>query len=304
MDSIETFVKNVGEKDAAITEVGLDKYSLSPWSISKLKCIQKCPFQFYLKYVLKIKVPEDVAGEQDTQAADVGSSAHRILELVVLGKDVSTAFKLTKAEFVPKKLTEEQWKEHVENLEMSVIAFKDRMEKVERNYKIKRLFTELRLGVTKDWEATQFFADNVYFRGIIDLVIQLENNDILIIDHKTGGGEGSIRPYEDQLNSYKPLFSKGVQPVGGAQAGIHFIRAQDVKMGEYSTKEEVETRLIRELEWTLEGAVERVKDLGFFKHIRGPYCKYCEYDQAGCKAGLLKPVELGTRKFFEIKQVA
>jgi hypothetical protein len=75
-------------------------------------------------------------------------------------------------------------------------------------------------------------------------------------------------------------------------------------MGEYSTKEEVETRLIRELEWTLEGAVERVKDLGFFKHIRGPYCKYCEYDQAGCKAGLLKPVELGTRKFFEIKPIS
>jgi ATP-dependent helicase/DNAse subunit B len=127
MDPIETFVKNVEDKDAAITEIGLDKYSLAPWSISKLKCIQKCPFNFYLKYILKIKVPEEVAGEQDTQAADIGSSAHRILELVVLGKDVSTAFKLTKAEFVPKKLTKEQWEEHVENLEMSVIAFKDRM---------------------------------------------------------------------------------------------------------------------------------------------------------------------------------
>jgi hypothetical protein len=303
MKTIEDFVKLVEDKDAQLNEFELNKYSLAPWSISKLKCLQKCPFQFYLKYVLKIKVPEEIAGKQDTLLADVGSAGHRILELVVVGRDIPTSFKTAKAEFVPKKLTEEQWKEHVENLEMSVIAFQDRMQKLQRNQKVKRLMTELRLGVTRNWEATGFFNDDVYFRGIVDLVIQLENLDIIIIDHKTGGGEGSIRVYEDQLNSYKALIHKGSTPVAGAQAGIHFIRAQEVKMGAFSTVEEIEKKLISNLEWTLEGAVEKVKELGYWKHIRGTHCKYCEYDGAGCKSGELKPLELGTKKFFALKEI-
>ena len=303
MDKIEAFVKGVEEKDAATPNFELDKYSLAPWSISKLKCLQKCPFNFYLKYVLKVKVPEDIAAKQDSLSADVGSSAHRILELIVLGRDVPTAYKLAKAEFVPKKLTEEQWKEYVETLEMSVISFQERMQRLERNYKIKRLLTELRMCVTKDWEPTEFFADDVYFRGIIDLVVQLENLDIIIIDHKTGGGEGSIRAYEDQLDSYKALFHKGKMAVKGAQAGIHFIKAQDVKMGEFSPVEDIEKKIIANLEWTLEGAVERVKELGYWKHIRGSHCKWCDYDQVGCKEGLFKPLELGTKRFFEIKPI-
>lgn len=297
-DKVEAFIKGVKEKHDNLESIELNKYSLGAWSISKLKCLQKCPFQFYLKYVLKIKVPEDVGGKQDTLLADVGTAGHRILELVVIGKSIQTSFATAKREFVPSKLTEEQWKEHVENLEMSVIAFQERMQKLERNYKIKHLFTELRLGVTKDWEATGFFSDNVYFRGIIDLVIQLDNLDIIIIDHKTGGGEGSIRMYEDQLNSYKPLFHHGKTPVAGAQSGIHFIRAGDVKMGTFSSKEDIEKKLIAELEWSIEGAVETVKELGYWKHIRGGQCKYCEYDQF-CKPGMLKEIEKDTKRFFK-----
>lgn len=300
--NVEEFVNEVQERNDAIEELKLSKYTLAPWSISKLKCLQKCPLQFFLKYVLKVKIPLEIAAKQDTLLADVGSAAHRILELVVLGSDITRAYYEAKQEFVPKKLTPEQWSEHVQNLEMSVIAFKERMEKMQRAYPIKRVLTELRIGVTKDWEATGFFADDVYFRGIIDLVIQLENKDGIILDHKTGGGEGSIRPYEQQLNSYKPLFHKGVSPVAGVQAGVHFIRAQEIKMGEYSPVEEIETKIVKDLEWTLEGAVDRVKDLGFFKHIRGSQCKYCEYDGAGCKEGLFKPLEVSTKRFFEIKR--
>jgi hypothetical protein len=297
-EKIEAFIESIKKKHDNLESIEINKYALGPWSISKLKTLQKCPLSFYLKYILKIKVPEDVGGKQDTTLADVGSAAHRILELVVIGKSIEASFLAAKKEFVPSKLTEELWKERVETLEMSIISFQERIQKLERNYKIKRLFTELRLGVTKDWEATEFFADNVYFRGIIDLVIQLDNLDIIVIDHKTGGGEGSIKVYEEQLNSYKPLFHHGKTPVAGAQAGIHFIKASDVKMGSFSSKADIEKKLIADLEWSIEGAVETVKELAFFKHIRGNQCKYCEYDQF-CKPGLLKEIEKDTKKFFK-----
>jgi hypothetical protein len=299
---INDFVEGISQKDREFESIPMDKYSLGPWSMSKLKCLQKCPFQFYLKYILKVKVPVEVSGPQDTQLADIGSAAHRILEHVVIGKSVTQSYALTKAEFVPSKLSEEVWVDRVENLEFNIQAFKERIDALGKRHNIKRLFTELRMGVTKDWEPTSFFADNVYFRGIIDLVVQLDNLDIIILDHKTGGGEGSIRAYQDQLDSYKILFHKAKTPVTGAQSGIHFIRQGDVKMSEYTTREDIETKLIANLEWSIEGAIDSVKELGYFKHVRGNQCKYCEYDFL-CKPKTLLPLEKSTKRFFEIVTV-
>lgn len=298
----EELLAEIKRRDAETVIPTMNKYSFGAWSVSKLKCLRKCPLQFYLKYILKIKVPDELSGKEDSISAPIGSAAHRILEFVVIGKTIDEAFKKTKLEFVPSKLTDEQWRENVDNLWMSVQGFQDRVDKLNRNYKIKRAFTELRMGVTKDWEATDFFADNVYFRGIIDLVFQLENLDIIIIDHKTGGGQGSIRPYQDQLDTYKILFHKGLAPVAGAQAGIHFIREQIVKMGDYTEVKDIEKKLIDTLEWTIDGAIESVKAIGYWKHIRGPQCKWCEFNEM-CKSGMLKDIERGSARFFKSAEV-
>jgi hypothetical protein len=286
--AVAEFIENIETSIEESDQLQMDRYGFGAWSISKLKVLQKCPFQFYLKYVLKIKVPEIIGGRQETLSADVGSAAHRILELVMKSKSISESFALTKKEFVGAgcsdgKLTEEQWVEHVENLEMAVSAFKDRMEAFSRRNPIKRVFTEMRIGVTKDWEPCAFFDKDAYFRGIVDLCIQLENGDLIIIDHKTGGGEGSLRPYETQLNSYKPLFHYGIDKIAGSQSAIHFIRAQDVRMSQYHNQEEIEGKLRRALEWEFSGAVDTVTELGYFKHICGSYCKWCEYASV-CKA--------------------
>lgn len=281
----------------------MDMFGFGAWSISKLKVLEKCPFQFFLKYVLKIKVPEAVGGKADTLSADVGSAAHRILELLMKGKNTEDAFKATKSEFVPKKLTEEQWVEHVETVEHPVQSFKDRMDSFFVRNPVKRVLPEMKVGVTADFESCAFFDDDAFFRGIIDLMIELENNDAIIIDHKTGGGLGSIRPYQNQLNSYKVLYHKGVSPIRGAQAGIHYIRAQDIKLDNYTSKADIEGKLITELKWNLDNAVSVVKDIGFFKHIRGSHCKWCEFDCVGCKSGELKPIELSTKKVIPIKAI-
>lgn len=299
---VQRFVNSIYAQDKEFTDLKLNKYDLGPWSISKLKVLRKCAFQFYLKYILKIKIPDDVAGKPDTVSADVGSAAHLILEHVMCGRSIQEAYKLARKEFGPDKLTDELWAERVETLEVSIMAFKDRMDALGRRHKIKRVFTELRIGVTKDWEPTGFFAKDVYIRGVIDLIVQLEDGVILIIDHKHGGGDGSLKPYEDQLNSYKVLFHFGVNPVKGAQSYIHFVKAGEVKPSYLSDVEEIEGKLKDMLEWDIEGAIDAVSETGFFKHKRGPYCQWCDFD-AICKSKELKPLELGTRRFFEIKKV-
>lgn len=310
-------IRDAEEKLESSGGLAFNKYGLGAWSASKLKMLEKCPYQFYLKYILKVKPDDDFV--QDTAMADIGTTAHRILEHVVLGKTVDAAFAVTKTEHcnvdpstVRKGhaiLSEDQWNNSIITLESSIIAFKEKLDTFERNNRVKRKLTELRLGVTKDWKKTTFFADNVYFRGIVDFVLEVEFDprqppDILIIDHKHGGGEfgGGVRNYEQQLDTYKPLYHKGYQKVSGATAGIHFIKASNTVYGEYSDAEEIENRLINKLEWLIEGAIDTVKELGYFKHIRGAHCKYCEFDQH-CKPGELKANELSTKKYFEIKEI-
>jgi RecB family exonuclease len=303
-ETLEAFQGRIKAMFEELAYVKMDDVSLGPWSMSKLKVLDKCPFQFYLKYILKLKIPSHLAEKDDPTSASVGSAAHRVLELALLGKTVEASFAATKLEFCPSQLTEEQWLEKVVPLEYNINAFNERIISFSNNNPIKRVLTELRMGVTKTWEPAGFFADDVWFRGVIDLIIMLVNGDIVIIDHKTGGGQGSIKPYMDQLNSYKVLFHHGVNPIVGAQSGIHYIAAGEVKMGPYAEKERIEGSLRRHLEWSVQAAIDKAIDLGFFKHVRGGYCKWCDYDKLGCKDGTLKPIELGTKKYFEIKQVS
>jgi hypothetical protein len=310
-------ITDAEEKLEASGGLQFHKYGVGAWSASKLKMLEKCPYQFYLNYILKVKPDDDYV--QDTSMADVGTTAHRILEHVVLGKSIDEAYALTKKEhcnvdFLTIKkghavLSEEKWAESIVTLEGSIMAFKEKLETFERNHTINRKLTELRLGVTRDWKPTTFFADNVYFRGIIDLIIEIETEpgyapDGLIIDHKHGGGEfgGGVRNYEQQLDIYKPLYHFGYRKLSGATAGINFIKAGHTAYGEYDDAETIEKKLLSKLEWLIEGAIDTVKELGFFKHIRGNHCQYCVFNDQ-CKAGDLKKNELSTKKYFEIKKI-
>ncbi len=311
-------IKDAEENLERLHPFVLTKYSVGAWSPSKLKMLEKCPYQFYLKYVLKVGPDDDHV--QDTAMADVGTIAHRILEHVVLGRSVSDAYALTKTEHceVPfeniKKgvanITSEKWIQSIDTLEGNIITFSEKMETFARNNKIVKYHTELKLGVTKDWKKTTFFAKDVYFRGIVDLAIELDNGagyrpDMLIIDHKHGGGDfgtPSTRNYQQQLDSYKPMLHYGFKLLSGAQAGIHFIKAGKTAYDEYTDAEGIENKLRKSIEWAIDGAVDTTIERGFFKHVRGSHCQWCEFDNK-CKPGYLKDNELSTKKYFTIKKV-
>lgn len=298
---MEVFAEEIKKKESELKEVKLDLISLGAWSNSKYKSLKKCPFQFYLKYILKFKVPSHFQIQDDPISAPVGTAAHEILEKVMLGKKLDKAVSEVRHSNITKKiLTPTQWEERVDPLQYNISQFVERIEDFNRRNPIKRVLTELRIGVTRKYEATGFFADDVWLRGVIDLVLLLECMDAVILDHKTGGGQGSVRVYQDQLDWYKVLLHFGIQKVVGAQSGVHFIGAGEVKMAEYSEAKHIESNLINTLEMSLEGAIDSMVEKGFFKHVRGSYCKWCEFDSIGCKSGALKPIELGTKKWIQI----
>ena len=284
--------------------VRLNRTDLGPWSYSKYKSLKKCPFQFFLKYIVKMKVPETLQVQDDPLSAQVGKAAHQILEEILVGKSMDKAFASTKKEYVTtqKVMTKEQWEERIIPLTYNIQAFQDRIEAFGRVNPIKRVLTELRIGLTEKFEPAGFFADDTWLRGVIDLILLLDSGDAIIIDHKHGGGENGqgTKNYKEQLDWYKVMVHFGVQKLVGAQTSIHFIKAGEVKMGEYSPAAEIEGNLKVSLEMSVEGAVDILLATGFFKHIRGSYCKWCEYDNLGCKDGSLKPLELSTKKWIQI----
>lgn len=281
------------------TGISFTPKGLGPWSHSKLKMLKNCPLQFYLKYILK----RAAAAEQPVSLiTEVGKAAHRIIELMLSGKKIDVAYAVTREEFKA-TIDDEDWAENLETVEYNIMKFKEKIENFEKEHGVKRIFQELRIGVTDSWEPTGFFSDDVYYRGVIDLVIQLENNDIVVLDHKFGTSAAmGLRNFQDQLNVYKVLYHRGVTPIEGATCGIHHIREGEVVLDEYVDKETIENSLQNRIEFSIQGAIDTLVELGYFKHIAGNACKYCDY-RDDCKAGRLKDLEKGTKKWFEIKKV-
>ena len=291
-------IANIEERDKKLEELDVSVNALGPWSHSKVKTLTKCPFQFYLKYILKVKAVDAPI----SLVTEVGKAAHRILEHMIGGRGIDDAYKLTRKEYAA-VLTEELWKEHVGTLEFSIGKFRERMDDFEKRHPVKRFIQELKIGVTREWEPTGFFADDVFYRSVIDLCIQLQSNDLIIIDHKTGAPALSgIRYHKDQLNVYKVMFHHGVEKVNGAQAGIHFIKDAEIILDDYAPKATIERKLVNDLELTLEGAVESVKQKGFFKHVASNICSYCEFAEP-CKSGKLKDLEKKTVRFFKKEDI-
>lgn len=310
-DPTEILLFDIAQREKSLEDVGIqmDKYSLAPWSFSKLKVLKQCPYNFYLKYILKIKrdyMPRNM------DMANIGTTAHRILEHAMRGKSITESYSLTQKETYDKQmLTPEQWSNSIVTLEFSIGNFVDRIADFDKRTPIKRTLTELKMGITADYQSTSFFADNVYFRGIIDLGLQVEVKgskltDLLIIDHKHGGGEfsTSTKNYDTQLNLYKPMFHYGVEPLHGSQGGINFIRDGKLLWGNYSSQDKITTTHINDVEWILEGAVDKTVENGYFKHVMGSYCQWCDF-QVECrlKNEKLRENEKSTKKYFTIKEI-
>jgi len=106
------------------------------WSYSSLKTFQQCPRKYY-----HTKVAKDVK-DSDTTATLYGKSVHTAAEEYIRD-GVALPPQFGYLEPMLEQLKEYPGEKHC----------------------------ELRLGLTEDLEPCDFFADNVWWRGIADLVI-------------------------------------------------------------------------------------------------------------------------------------
>jgi hypothetical protein len=133
---------------------------------------------------------------------------------------------------------------------------------------------ELMLGIREDGSPCQFFADDVWLRGKLDVVLtcELRPTMAIIVDHKTGKNRRED-PYELALHA---VLLKAARPqltnIKGWYNWLHWN-----KMGDVHELSDTEA-LLGGVRWT-RGKIEQAFRLGerAFPPKQGPLCGWCPY---------------------------
>lgn len=170
--------------------------SAAPWSYSKLKAFETCPKQFYHCNVLK-EFPFE-----ETEAMRYGTEFHKAAEEFVRdGVEIPKKF-----EFATKVLT----------------SLRDRSG---------QKLCERKLGLTENLDPCDFFAADVWFRGIADLII-LNGDKATVVDYKTGKSARYADPGQLELMSLT-VFAHYPE-VKTVRAGLLFVIANAMVKGKYT----------------------------------------------------------------------
>ena len=170
-------------------------YSVSPWSFSKIKAFEQCPKQFY-----HMKIAKDYI-EKETEAMLYGTLFHEAAENFVKNDTP-----------IPEKF---------KYAEAALTSLKNKPGKKLCEYK---------LGLTEDLEPCGFFDENVWFRGIADLII-LDGDTAWVVDYKTG--KSARYADKGQLELMALATFKHFPEIKKVKAGLLFVIAKTLVKDSY-----------------------------------------------------------------------
>lgn len=208
---------------AASVEITPLAYQFAPWSFSKMEVAETCPAQFRHKHVVK------TTAAPATSDTKVGIHAHEVLEYRVRGKTARESRQMAAAK--TPLTTQEQESLHM--MEESIEDFLRRFDGFCKTHGVTEILTEVAWGFTAAYQPTGFFSKDVFFRGKLDLGALTRDEDLYLIDHKSG----TAKPLADdpkkqqQLQAYGVLALPNLPNIGGVRGGIHFMQgAADLRI--------------------------------------------------------------------------
>jgi len=169
--------------------------SIKPWSFSRIKAFEQCPKQFYHEKILK-QYPV-----VETEAMRYGTEFHKAAEDFMQGDeplDPRFSFALSALESLKAKQGDK--------------------------------LCERKMGLTENLEPCDFFADDVWFRGIADLII-LDDDLAWVIDYKTG--KNARYADKGQLELMALTVFKHFPQVKKVRAGLLFVISKDLIKDSY-----------------------------------------------------------------------
>lgn len=248
------------------------------WSMSKIKVLESCPLHFYLSYILKLRHMNE---SQDTTARDLGTTIHYLLELMQDGHTIQEAYEATELKY-HSVIGADNWPKIIDMLP-SVRKFNRMMHDKDELMGFDYVEPEMKMAVNRNWEPVDFFSSDAYFRGVVDYMAR-HGDQAIVVDYKKGGGGYLTKYHSPQLNSYLLLDYYCNGPFEEGTSYIYYVENAELSRGPVLKGEMIESHTRQWLENKIETAIKSVEDEGYFKHVRGNYCKYCDYEDL-CKDG-------------------
>ena len=235
----------------------------APWSASKVGTALRCPRLFHFKYVDKVPEPEV------SREARIGKAIHAAIEETLLGLPPAAAAEKARA-----KLTDEHDCARYDALTPGIAPFAERIAEFRRRKRVQRQLVEYSLAVRDDLTATQFYAGDAFYRGVLDVAYVFEEHSLALVDHKTGFRvrASSLR---DQLDGYLVLAAAWFGNVRRFWLGVHWVAERAVEWLPTVEASEIADRLQPTLLDNIEAAALAVDDGP--RTNPGPWCDRCAY---------------------------
>lgn len=227
----------------------------APWSFSKFGSIEKCQLQYYNQYVAR------KSAQGSSAESKVGVAVHYVSEQVVKHDVAPTDAMLADAVKQGKLTTNEVGA--MMSFIPKVESFADWLRNFVHQHKVTETLVEYKMGINRYGEAVPFapsvpwteeellvpweptnrdperpegrplagkeLMDAVFngtapvVRGVLDLGLLTGNNDLIVLDHKTGKHK-NIADHGPQLNIYR-LFAAAHYNVRSVQCVIHYVES-------------------------------------------------------------------------------
>lgn len=183
------------------------------WSNSKADVASRCSLQYDFKYGSQ-KRKELVP----FRGSRVGTAAHLALQFVLTGVSLKNAIQRAIAE---NGLTSGEV-EDLRAFEERITHFYERITAFKRANNVTKTFVEVKWGLRADFTPARFFDDDVFFRGVLDFAMLIDDAQLVIIDHKSGKKK-DIEEHQHQINSYLVLAQVNIPTLRSGQGAIHYL---------------------------------------------------------------------------------
>jgi CRISPR/Cas system-associated exonuclease Cas4 (RecB family) len=229
--------------------------------------LEKCPLQYYLKYIVRLD-----GTEGDTLERDLGTLVHYVFERMYSGCSIDQAVQEALDKYGDSIPVENLHRVH--DMIPNVRRFDYMMHEMDAG-KVDLVIPEREVAIDREFNPVSFNDPNAYFRGIIDFSWRAGPN-ALLLDFKKGGGAFLTKYHTPQLASYI-LLEYCTSPFQEASSYIYYVEAGQLSKGPTLNAEGIERHTRGWLVNKIEDAKNAVKDAGIFMHKRGSHCKYCNY---------------------------
>ena len=128
--------------------------------------------------------------------------------------------------------------------------------------------SELPVGINDKWEPVDFNAEDVMFRGIIDLFIKEESGRATVLDFKTG----KHRDYSDQVSVYSTVILSTMPDVDTVENVIEFIDLAKTDKYKPITRSD-----LPRLQLQLKGRITAIEKDKIYAPNPSVLCKWCHF---------------------------